>query len=546
MAKLNQNTKSQNSISIENDKLNQDKIYYILLGIILVAIALVRFRLIDIPLERDEGEYGYMGKLILDGILPYKDAYNMKLPGTYFMYAFFMLFFGKTYTGIHVGLLIMNAGTMTLLFFGLKKLISPIAGLAAALTYGIMAVSVNMLGFAAHATHFAAFYIALGLFFWSKYKDMNSIKWALLTGIAFGTAFLMKQQVVFFLIFGGIIFLLHHGLNKPLNITKMILHTAIYSLGVFIPYILILLLMVMGGNFDTFWFWTVEYASKYAGGVDWEQGKMLLGMTFKPIWDELMWFWLVAFVGLIIIWVSKYSLEVKITLMLFVLMGIASVCPGFYFRQHYFIVVLPSVALLVGVTSDFVAKLFKANSLRFLPLVILSFLCIGVYAKGKMYFIKTKPMPLCKMIYGTNPFVESVEIANYIQKNSKETDKIAVLGSEPQIALYADRKSATGHIYTYGLMENQPFNKKMQAEMISEIEKNKPEFLIYCNIRTSWLIQQGSPMDIFDWYGKYANQNYNIVGLIDVAPQGQSNYYFDADANRQPQSQEYVLIYRKK
>ena len=41
----------------------------------------IRIRLLGIPLERDEGEYAYAGQLILQGIPPYKLAYNMKFPG---------------------------------------------------------------------------------------------------------------------------------------------------------------------------------------------------------------------------------------------------------------------------------------------------------------------------------------------------------------------------------------------------------------------------------------------------------------------------------
>ena len=46
---------------------------------------------------------------------------------------------------------------------------------------------------------------------------------------------------------------------------------------------------------------------------------------------------------------------------------------------------------------------------------------------------------------------------------------MAVLGSEPEIYFLARRHSATGYIYTYGLMEAQPFARRMQDEMIREI-----------------------------------------------------------------------------
>ena len=56
------------------------------------------------PLERDEGEYAYIGEMMLKGIAPFKAAYSMKLPGTSFMYYIIMFLFGRTSNGIHEGL----------------------------------------------------------------------------------------------------------------------------------------------------------------------------------------------------------------------------------------------------------------------------------------------------------------------------------------------------------------------------------------------------------------------------------------------------------
>ena len=44
----------------------------------------------DFPLERDEGGYGYIGQLLLDGSPPYQAAYDEKLPGLFLAYAAMM------------------------------------------------------------------------------------------------------------------------------------------------------------------------------------------------------------------------------------------------------------------------------------------------------------------------------------------------------------------------------------------------------------------------------------------------------------------------
>ena len=91
--------------------------WWALATIVFTLVVAIRIRLLGIPLERDEGEYAYAGQLILQGIPPYKLAYNMKFPGTYAAYAVIMSIFGQTIIGIHIGLLLINVATIVADFF---------------------------------------------------------------------------------------------------------------------------------------------------------------------------------------------------------------------------------------------------------------------------------------------------------------------------------------------------------------------------------------------------------------------------------------------
>src|SRR5437870_12086927 len=92
-----------------------------LAAIVLGLVIAIRIRLLNVPLERDEGEYAYAGQLMLHGIAPYKLAYNMKFPGTYAFYAMIMSLFGQTTVGIHLGFLLVNLATVVLvLVIGLR------------------------------------------------------------------------------------------------------------------------------------------------------------------------------------------------------------------------------------------------------------------------------------------------------------------------------------------------------------------------------------------------------------------------------------------
>jgi hypothetical protein len=114
----------------------------------------IRIRLLEIPLERDEGEYAYAGQLLLQGIPPYQLAYNMKFPGTYAVYAVIMAIFGQTIAGIHLGLLLANLATITLIFFVGWRLVSMPAGVAAGSAYAVLCISPSLLALAANTEHF--------------------------------------------------------------------------------------------------------------------------------------------------------------------------------------------------------------------------------------------------------------------------------------------------------------------------------------------------------------------------------------------------------
>lgn len=534
---------------LSNSSLKID-FYTAALIVVILVISFIRFRLSSIPLERDEGEYAYLGKLITEGTPPYATAYNMKLPGTYFMYGLIMTFFGKSISGIHIGLAIMNAFTMFFFFLGFRKLFNPSIALFASSVYGLISLSPTTLGFAAHATHFVSFFVSLGIFFLARFYENSKGKFSLLTGLMFGMAFLMKQQAVFLILFGGVAILLPFVLKRPIQIKTSITKGLIYSGGILLPYLITVLLLAAFGAFDKFWFWTVEYASKYASGVSFNTGKQLFASTFEPMWQEFTILWVLFFAGIILTFVSSLSLKQKVVALSFTLFAFLTICPGFYFRQHYFISFLPAVGLLGGISLYFIQSVLsrytKINFAVVLPVAVLAIVAISAFSQKREYYFKAEPDVISRRVYGTNPFPESVEISKYIENNSQPGDKVAVLGSEPQIYFYSNRASATGYIYTYGLMEIHDYNKRMQEEMIAEIEKNKPKFLVFCNVATSWLSRPESPQLIFDWFNKYIQTGYELTGVADIVSMDQTVYKWGNDArNYQIKGKENIMIFRK-
>ncbi len=114
-----------------------------LLAVVILVSFIVRIRLLDAPLERDEGEHAYTAQAMLAGNPPWKLAYDMKLPGTDALYAIFIGVFGQTAAAIRVGLLIVNTATILLIALLGRRLFGLKAGISAAACYGVLSLSQN-------------------------------------------------------------------------------------------------------------------------------------------------------------------------------------------------------------------------------------------------------------------------------------------------------------------------------------------------------------------------------------------------------------------
>ena len=172
--------------------------------LILMLTTVIRIRLLDMPLERDEGEFAYMGQLLLDGVSPYQEVYTMKWPGTHAAYAVIMAVFGETARGIHAGLILITTATTLLVFVLGRRLGGERLGAVAAGTYALLCTSPPSDGLAAHASHFVVLPALAGLLLLQKPGVNPSRSRVFFAGLLLGLGALMKQPGVMFGAFAAI------------------------------------------------------------------------------------------------------------------------------------------------------------------------------------------------------------------------------------------------------------------------------------------------------------------------------------------------------
>ena len=542
------NVEVANNPHVKND---QDKTIRIAWWVLAVAVfsltTAVRIRLLGIPLERDEGEYAYAGQLLLQGIPPYELAYSMKFPGTYVAYAITMFLFGQTVTAIHLGLLLVNCATSALIFFIGKRLVNSTVGIVAAASYALLSVSPSVLGLAAHATHFVVLPVLGGAFLLLNKQSRLGVGRLLLGGLLMGLGLLMKQPGLFFILFGAV-YLFLGDVRSGLALRKAILRNLIFAGGAVTPLVITFLALCYAGVFVQFWFWTIHYAHEYGTLVSISDARQLLIQGVRDAIGPNWPLWILAGVGLLTCSLNRSTGRSTGFLLGLFISSTLALCLGFYFRSHYFILLLPAVALFAGIAINSISSVLRRQitRVRFFPVLLLASCAVFLVLAQRDLFFLLSPIEASHTIYAGNPFSETIKVAEYVRDHTDPFDTIAVVGSEPQIYFYSHRHSATGYIYTYPLMEAQTYARQMQSEMIHEIEAAEPKYLISVTIDVSWLHSPRSENLIFEWAQRYIAENYVAVGFVNIIAADRVEYYFDDVPQQVPELGEFILIYRRK
>ncbi len=513
---------------------------------VLTVVVVARSRALAMPLERDEGEFAYMGQLMLEGIPPYKLAYNMKLPGTYLAYAGIMALFGQTPAAIHLGVLLVNLGSTVLVFLIGRRLLSFNGALAGGVSFILMSASPGVLGLQAHATHFVTFFALGGIWLWLRAKDGRRELRLFLSGLLFGLAFLCKQPGLFFGFFGAGMILSEEVRSRPVIWKTAALRLGVFCVGLVIPLAATCLWLWWCGTFARFWFWTFPYAQAHAGlltphAILAHWNYFFAGMGWGRIW------WVTAACGLASLWARPATEGRRFFYVSLLGFSLLAFCGGLYLTRHYFIMALPVLSLL---TAEGVVSLEAALGQRRLPpwiaWALFALLCGAFVVTQRAYWFELSPEAAIRALYPGNPFAESPPIAAFIRENTSPEAKIAVFGSEPQIYFYARRQSATGYLYMYDLVDLEKYAHEMQVDMMQQVEKAKPECVVLVYVGTSWLIPPGGEMTVVYWCRDFVKKNYDLIGAVYMYPD-HSEYEFGARTVRtDPRTANAIYIYKRK
>jgi 4-amino-4-deoxy-L-arabinose transferase-like glycosyltransferase len=435
-----------------------------------VAVALLlRWPIADIPLERDEGEYGYIARRWMAGVPPYRSAFDQKPPGVFAVYAVILSVFGSSPAAIHWGAQVYTLGTLGLIYFAGRRLFGSTAGVAAALFAAYMTADRCVLGNAANTELFMILPLTAGFLAVVRATDGASAGWATAGGVCGALALLFKQVALPNVAVYGLLLL-----GAARQRFRLIV---VYTLAMLAALTATVVLFAAAGVRDEFLDGVLIHNLGYANQVAWYDYPRAFLKTFEVV--ALQWWPILVLamaaclrpVSVPMRWGPRWLAGI------WLLSSFSGVAVGGYFREHYYMQLIPPLAVLAGRGAALLAgRLSPARPQAVAGVIVAAAIGYGVLVMPG-YWLTGTPADKCRLLYDIAPFPEAVPVGDYLARHA-DADTIFVYGNEPEIYFYSGRRAASRYIFLYPLLTPAPGVDARQVSALAELAERRPRYIV--------------------------------------------------------------------
>ena len=479
------------------------KIPISILGII-IFIFIFNCNSLNTPFERDEGEYAYSAKVLLNGGLPYRDSFMQKPPMIIYTYALGQIIPNNAVWPPRFLRILFILGIVLATGLIIKKEYGEDMGIASMYLLVPMLSFPYLAGLAANTEIFMLLPLVATLLIFVLNKNKNLISfWVCFWAGFLGTMAILYKPIALLPLVFIFIFWLFEIWRKEKILKKVLTSGSFILAGIISSLLLFLGYFIIKDGGKSFWESAVVFNSYYLNWVN----------NSSPIFWREMPIFMAKWFPLCLLFILSFFLKFKNK---WFYIGLFFSCFLMIFKSpigHYYILLMPFWIILVAGAISSISSYFDKkwkNNKTILTLTIISLLFM-IGAVNRQFGLSSEEISY--WIYGTsNPFVESKIISGKIDEITKPNDYVFVGGSEPQILYYANRKSSSRFVITYPFVINTPVQLKYQKEAIGELEKNVPQAIVISQRTESGLWNETSPQDFKNYLFNLIDKKYHLVG----------------------------------
>jgi hypothetical protein len=459
----------------------------------------------------DQNVFAEIGSLLLKGKLPYIDAWDIKPPNIYYLYALAEGIIGRTEFAIRLADYLSTIGTAIILFFYVARCSPARDGdhnhlIIAPMLFAWIALSLGLAD-TAQTESFSLPFIAGAMLAWT-YKDQA--RFALLTGILIGIAGFFKTTNFLF----AIPFIVQALFRfKHAQVRKALL---MCIGGVVLASAVEIFFMAWQGFLGEY-FVILESVLELHGGEQSGSPVTIWG-ALRIVYLYSGTFSIVAVLGLFFLYKPKKGLSIEPEMqyekrgalfsLAMVATGIVAVLVQRKGWGYHYVILLPGLVAFVTIGSNACfRRLEKALSThteswaRFVTgMVIVPMIVLMPHSLMKMEAFETgfKSLSNHEAYLKTLGSAQSIyyppctlTLGDYLKQHTSEKDQIFILGQEPGAYWHADRTPASRYIYTL-LFTSPMMTDARFAELNQSLSANPPKLIVVERFDT--LAFSGVPM----------------------------------------------------
>jgi hypothetical protein len=524
--------------------------YWLVWIAICLVYILIRLNTVSIPLDRDEGIFGYAGQVILNKGLPYRDVVDQKPPVTFYLNALALLFVPPTSTGIHTFLHVYNFVTLIVLFFLAKTYTeSYTAGLWVAFAYAVFSSSPAIQGFTASTEMFLLLPISMSLLFGVLAVQRRSILLSSASGICGALAFFTKQTAAFVLVFicmYVLASLISCVLKKDMSKRTSVAILLGWGAGFILVVLLIAGYYYYHKVFDEFLYWSLTHSLIYSKRMSvWDTLPRIYSISLQIVKGNF----LIIAMGLAVSLFVCFRRNLKGCFMLsFLLCSFLATVPGTVYN-HYFAQIAPAVSLAGGWAVALCLSMIRDRMLRrgAALLIAVTIVAAPIWAHSGYYY-KQSRLEFSRSFFGGNPFPESEDLADFLAERTSKEDSIFIMGSEAQIFLLSQRQSSSSFALIYPLMSEYPRYQEFQRKVWEEVKSGRPKYIIIVRIPVSLLWDGKADLWIIRKTKQLTDKAYFLEAVMTINKSKGDLRVFSEDDQALRQSAQHhfpILIFRR-
>jgi Dolichyl-phosphate-mannose-protein mannosyltransferase len=442
-----------------------------------------------VPLYTDQTVFALAARTILSGGVPYRDLWDVKSPGVYFVYALAFIPLGQHMVSVRILDLANTALAMVAIYLLGRRLLGERAGLFAGCLYGVAYLTRAGFDGLGQTESFLALPVVLSLLFYRPETGRRAYGGVFLSGLMLGLAFSIKFSAIFYVLALPAIELLFG--DRPLRPGPAVRRLSLAAAGFLAVQAAFALYLLAGGALRDFVDIQRLHVAPYTA-LHWsppgESYLHFLGRVTHEYVTHSLFLVVPAGAALFLALAGNRRRETVLVALLVAASLVGVWSQGKFYPYHWLAMIFP-LALAAGFAIDRIvalsvgrgpaAKRWLAYGLAGVSLVALTPSLLSNpyhqysqflgYATGRWTDAENEGQ------YG--PFLRlDRELLAYVDANGGSDKSLFIWGNWPVIYWWADRPLVSRFVYDTGLSADWA-PSKWRDELVAGFRANPPHYI---------------------------------------------------------------------